>query len=84
MVELEIMGMNEAVEQAARRVHGAWVRLRLEQGWRYGPVRDDGKKHHPCLVSYDELPEAEKDYDRNTARETIKTLRELGYNIIKG
>lgn len=73
----------EAVEPVARRVHEAWARLRIEQGWQYGPVRDDAGKRHPCLVPYDELPEAEKEYDRNTARETIKALRELGYQIRK-
>ena len=83
MAELKIMEMNEVVEQTARCVHDAWARLRLEQGWRYGPVRNDAQKLHPCLVPYDRLPEAEKEHDRNTVRETMKALRSLGYNIIK-
>lgn len=82
MAELERLD-GKAVEAVARRVHEAWARLRIAQGWQYGPVRDDGGKLHPGLVPYDELPEAEKEYDRNTARETIKALRELGYHIGK-
>lgn len=82
MVELERLD-GEGIETVARRVHEAWARLRVAQGWQYGPVRDDAGKRHPGLVPYDELPEAEKDYDRNTARETINALRELGYLIRK-
>lgn len=43
--------------------------------------RDDIHKKHPCLVSYDELPEEEKEYDRNTAMNTIKMVKKLGFRI---
>ena len=32
----------------------------MDEGWTYGEKRDDIHKKHPCLVSYDELPEEEK------------------------
>ncbi len=32
---------------------------------------------NPCLVSYDYLPESEKEYDRNTSMEAIKTILQL-------
>ena len=35
------------------------------------------------LESLDELPEIEKDYDRNTAMETLKLIVKLGYKISK-
>ena len=35
----------------------------------------------PC--SYGELPESEKQYDRNTALETLKLIVKLGYRIEK-
>jgi len=34
-------------------------------------------------VPYDHLSEEDKDYDRNTAMETIKTIIMLGYSIEK-
>jgi ryanodine receptor 2 len=34
-------------------------------------------------VPYSELPEAEKEYDRITALETLKTIIKLGYRIEK-
>lgn len=43
--------------------HENWVRFKLSQGWVHGEVKDFGAKTHPCLVPYDELPEAEKRKD---------------------
>ena len=55
----------------------------MKEGWKYGPVRDDDKKETPCLVPYEDLPEIEKEYDRNTARTTIASILKAGYKIIK-
>ena len=69
-------------EKLAENVHDIWALGRIGDGWKYGPVRDDINKAHPCLVPYNELPDAEKEYDRNTALETIKLIIKLGYQII--
>ncbi len=71
----------ELTEQLARSAHDAWARRRLDEGWRRGPRRDDAKKEHPCLVPYEELPDAEKEYDRSVSLETLRTLVGLGYRI---
>lgn len=70
-------------EQLARNVHDAWSASRIAEGWTLGPVRDDRLKTTPCLVPYDELPEQERDYDRNTALQTLKLILKLGYRITK-
>lgn len=36
--------------------HDSWLKMKLEDGWKYGLVKDAVKKEHPCCVSYDELP----------------------------
>ena len=68
-------------EQMAENVHEIWAATRIEQGWIYGPERDDTLKHHPCLVPYSELPEEEKVYDRNTSIETLKFILAKGWKI---
>lgn len=73
--------ISELCEKLAANTHDVWAKGRIEQGWTYGPVRDDAKKETPCLVPYDELPESEKDYDRNTAIETLKLIIKLGFEI---
>ena len=69
------------IEVMARNVHEVWSQNRINEGWTYGPVRDDVRKHHPCLVPYEELPESEKDYDRATSQETLKLILKSGVVI---
>ena len=49
----------------------------------YGPQRDDTLKTHPCLIPYEELPDSEKEYDRNTSIGTLKLILKLGFKIRK-
>ena len=73
----------ELVEQLARNTHENWASLRMAEGWRYGSSRNDARKEHPDLVSFDQLPESEKEYDRQTALQAIKVLVASGYSIRK-
>lgn len=61
----------EPAEQGARAIaanpvitpqqqHEAWMQAKVNDGWKYGPVKDPEKKEHPCLVSYDLLPFEQK------------------------
>lgn len=69
-------------EDIARNVHEVWAANRINEGWTYGPERNDFARTHPCLVPYEELPENEKQYDRNTSQETLKLILSLGFDII--
>jgi hypothetical protein len=71
----------ELTEKMAKNVHDVWAEGRIAEGWTWGPNRDDAKKENPCLVPYEELPDNEKEYDRNTAIETLKLILSLGYRI---
>lgn len=75
--------LNELVEKMARNVHEVWAQSRISQGWTWGPERSDALKHHPCLVPYEDLPEVEKAYDRDTALGTLKLICKLGFKITK-
>lgn len=76
--ELEVLR-----EHMARNVHEVWAQSRIEQGWTYGQERNDVLKQHPCLIPYEELPETEKAYDRDTALATLKLICKLGFKITK-
>lgn len=73
----------ELVELLAENTHDVWAKGRMDEGWTLGPVRNDELKQHPCLIPYSELPESEKEYDRNTSMETLKAIRKLGWKIEK-
>ncbi|MBR5511067.1 MAG: Ryanodine receptor Ryr [Bacteroidaceae bacterium] len=77
------MELDELVEKIAKNVHEVWAQSRLQQGWTYGEERSDALKQHPCLVPYEELPEVEKDYDRDTAFGTLRLISKLGFKISK-
>lgn len=74
--------LSPLIEAIARNVHEVWAQGRLQDGWTYGPVRDDALKQHPCLVPYEQLPECEKEYDRNTALATLRLIVKQGFRIV--
>ena len=63
--------LNVLIEQMAKNVHEVWAQS------------SDALKQHPCLIPYEELPEVEKAYDRDTALGTLKLISKLGFKIIK-
>ena len=71
------------VERLARNTHEVWARKRLRDGWSYGAQRDDAKKKHPDLVSYEDLTEGERSYDLDVVSEVVKGMQALGYAIVK-
>ena len=74
----ELLNLTELL---AKNTHDVWAANRIEEGWIYGKEKSSEKKTTPCLVPYDELSESEKEYDRNTALETIKVILKMGYRI---
>ena len=40
-------------------MHQNWMKTHLDTGWTYGEAKDEVLKTHPCLVEYDQLPEAQ-------------------------
>lgn len=43
--------------------HDSWLAQKLDDGWKYGPVKDPVEKLHPCCVPYAQLPVAQKAKD---------------------
>lgn len=73
----------ELTEKIAKNTHDVWAVGRIKEGWTYGEKKDDTVKTTPCLVPYEDLPDSEKEYDRNTSLETIKIILKMGYDIEK-
>lgn len=47
-------------ETTPEQSHANWLADKYEAGWTYGPVKDVEKKQHPCFMTYDALPQAQK------------------------
>jgi voltage-gated potassium channel Kch len=67
----------EEVEKLAQMEHDRFVKERTEQGWRYGSERDITEKISPYLLSWNELPEAVKEIDR----EAIRSIPAIVYRV---
>lgn len=54
--------------------HDEWSRVKLEDGWKYGPVKDPEAKEHPCLVPFDQLP-ADQQFKDHLFRTIVHAAR---------
>ncbi|XP_036397613.1 ryanodine receptor 3-like isoform X4 [Megalops cyprinoides] len=70
-------------DKLAENIHELWGMNKIELGWSYGKMRDDNKRHHPCLVDFSKLPETEKNYNLQMSTETLKTLLALGCHVVQ-
>jgi hypothetical protein len=56
--------------------HVSWMKEKESDGWKFGKVKDPGKKEHPCFVPYEDLPveQKSKDYIFLAIVESLKDL----------
>jgi len=71
------------VARMAELEHGRWNIERLRAGWRFGPKRDNDKKTHDCLVSWQDLPDDIREYDRTSIRAFPEILGRAGLEIFR-
>ena len=43
--------------------HISWMKQKLEDGWKYGPIKNPHIKEHPCIVAFSELPKEQQAKD---------------------
>lgn len=43
--------------------HESWLKQKIEEGWKYGEVKNPETKEHPCFVPYNELPIEQRSKD---------------------
>lgn len=71
----------EEIEQLAQMEHGRWNAERLLSGFKRGEKRDPVKKTSPYLVSWSELPDEVREWDRAAVRAIPELLASAGYEI---
>lgn len=74
--------LNRNLEALANAEHLGWMEERLIAGWSYGPQRDNSARKHPLLVPYADLPEFEKEKDRQTIRRYPSYAKLAGLKIV--
>ncbi len=73
-------GLSDAeLETMTRAEHESWRRHLLDNGWRYGPVRNNARKIHPALLPFDQLTADDLAKTRGGVESALATLQTLGY-----
>jgi hypothetical protein len=70
------------VEKLAQVVHEIFCSDLKAKGYKYGPVTDEEKREHNSLLPFAELPEDEKEQNRQNARDIQNKLKSAGFDII--
>lgn len=73
--------IEQHLENMAELEHDLWCEERQSQGWRYGSPRHDRRRLHPLLIPYVDLPEKEKEKDRNQIRSYRSIVASAGLQM---
>ncbi|XP_064623398.1 ryanodine receptor-like isoform X6 [Lineus longissimus] len=68
-------------DKLAENTHELWAMSKIENGWTYSDVRDDARRKHPCLTTFERLPQTDRQFNITVAFEMLRTLLALGYHI---
>ncbi len=61
--------------------HNLWRQAKEADGWIYGEQRDENTRTHPDLVSWDDLPEGEREKTLAVVRQIPAMLARVGFQI---
>ena len=73
----------EPLEQLAEMEHESYLQAKLADDWKYAPETNKDKKLNKTLLPWDQLPEDEKEKDRDLVRGIPKMLAWAGFAIVK-
>jgi Trk K+ transport system NAD-binding subunit len=69
------------IKKMAHLEHEFWRQAKEGDGWIYGEQRDEHKRTHPDLVSWDDLPEREVEKNIAAVQQLPTLLAQIGFQI---
>lgn len=75
---------DQEIETLAVMEHTRWMKEKKDAGWVYAPSpKNEDMKTNPCLVPWQELPEEERNKDRDTARNIPNLMAKIGFEVYR-
>jgi len=71
------------IERLAIMEHQRWLAERWADGWRYAPDRDDARRLHPAMLSWERLREDMRERNHEAVRELPGILADAGFRIVR-
>ncbi|GAB2959063.1 hypothetical protein GCM10027280_54780 [Micromonospora polyrhachis] len=71
------------IERLAVLEHQRWVTERVATGWRYADSRDDARRLHPALSTWESLDEDMRERNHDAIRELPAILADAGFRIVR-
>ncbi len=69
-------------EALSKAEHNRWNAYMYYKGWKFGKDKNEQRKTHPDMISYDNLDDSIKQYDRNAILNIPDLLEQAGYKIV--
>lgn len=71
------------IESLAEMEHARWMDDMISEGYSLGIQKDHQHLTHPCLIPYSDLPEEEKEKDRETVRCIPRYLALIDFQVYR-
>jgi hypothetical protein len=78
--QMKLVG--DLLEKLAEAAHEIFCEELMEKGYTFGPQTDPEEKTHSSLKPYQDLPEYEKDSNRDNVRDIANKLAAVGYVMV--
>jgi len=71
----------EWLERLAQLEHRRWMADKYLAGYSYGETRDEDRMLHPDLIPWEQLPESDREKDRDNIREIPRLLAQIHQKV---
>lgn len=75
--------LKRKLEMLAEAEHDGWMESRIRNGWTYGEVRNDDQRIHDLIRPYRDLPDRQKEKDRDAVLHYPEIVSLAGFGLAR-
>ena len=77
----KLLNDDQLIEKLAKAAHEIFCEHLVKEGYKYGSLTSESDKTHSSLLSFNNLPEDEKEQNRGAVRDIPDKLATVGYGL---